>query len=221
MKVAVMFYHKNIQSIYKERWINKCIESISNQTYTKFDVAELNYAKDAIEPLARMDGKTHIHLHKELDNHTHAMNYMLDYLFNSRGYDVVFNTNMDDYYHPERFQKQIDVINKGYDLVSSDFCYIEENGEIDEVTRHMKICSFGDIEMNIRKKHNVIAHPCVAYNKTFWNDSLKYNDLLGWEDLDLWMRGLDQGKKFHIIDEELLYYRIHNEQVTKKHKLGI
>lgn len=213
MKTAVIFYHKNIESIYKERWISKCVNSIATQTFADFDVHELDYAGTG-RKLAEIPGKSHTFYDVEMDNHIHAMNFLLDELFTNQGYDVVFNTNMDDYYSVDRFQKQVDCTDR-YDLISSDFCYIEEYNDIDVVTHHMNICSNGDIADNLRKKHNVIAHPCVCFTKAFWDGTLRYKDLLGWEDLELWMQAIVANKRLHIIDDELLYYRIHQKQVTK------
>lgn len=219
MKTAVIFYHKNIDKLYQPRWIEKCVDSIANQTYQDFDVYELDYSgRD--HKMINMPDKTVEFISLGMTNHIHAMNHLLNYLFITKGYDIVFNTNMDDYYHPTRFEKQIAAINNGYDLVSSDFCYIEDRNGLDEVTYHLNICKFGDIYENLKKKHNVIAHPCVAYSKTFWDGNYMYEDLLGWEDLELWMRSAEAGKKFYIIDEELLYYRIHQKQVTKEYKAG-
>lgn len=221
MRCAVIFYHRNILNIYKHRWIEKCVSSIANQTFQDFDVVELNYGlnTDVVE-LVNIPGKSKTFICTDFDNHITAMNFLLNDLFYNQKYDVVFNTNMDDYFEPTRFQKQLDKIKEGYDLVSSDFRYIEEHGDDDVVTLNLNICQHGDIVENLMKKHNVIAHPCVAYSKTFWDGTLEYRNLLGWEDLELWMRAVEQGKKLYIIDEILLNYRIHNNQVTKEHKAG-
>ena len=48
LKCLVIFYHKNIQSIYPSRWVEKNISSILNQTYQDFDIWELNYGNDSI-----------------------------------------------------------------------------------------------------------------------------------------------------------------------------
>ena len=45
-KCAVIFFHKNIQKLYKKRWIDKCIETILNQEKINFDIFEINYGND-------------------------------------------------------------------------------------------------------------------------------------------------------------------------------
>jgi hypothetical protein len=55
-------------------------------------------------------------------------------------------------------------------------------------------------------------------HKSFWVDGLKYNNLIGFEDLDLWQRAFKLGKRFKILKDYLLFYRIHEKQITKTHK---
>ena len=226
MKVAVIFYHKHIHRIYKTRWIQKCVDSIAAQTFAEFDVHELDYGGSGTQ-LAEIPGKAYTHYNGELPNHCFAMNFLLDELFLQRGYDVVFNTNMDDYYAPNRFELQLQCLEMGYDLVSSDFVHIREAGDADELSYHVRLqqYAYGDwtnwwIYRQLRLGHNVIAHPCVAFSRRFWDGNLRYNDLVGWEDLDLWKRGEEAGKRYQIIDAELLYYRIHDKQITQGFRAG-
>lgn len=212
MRVAVLFYHKNIGAIYKKEWIEECVNSIKEQTYQDFDVLELNYGGTESN-YAYGVGKTHRFFAGELTNHIWAMNYLIDLAFRE-GYDVVMNTNMDDIYAKDRFEKQISVIQNGFQLVSSDFYHMQDGN----IIREMQMSKRGDIGMNLRKNHNLIAHPCVAMHRSFWTDGLKYRDLLGYEDLDLWQRAHKAGKRFYIIPENLLFYRLHTNQITKKYE---
>lgn len=208
MKCAVIMYHKNIESIYKKEWIEKCVDSIKNQTYKEFDVFELNYGFET-----NFYYKGAVQYQFKFANHIEAMNYLITHAFNL-GYDVVFNTNMDDYYTPDRFEKQLNSIAQGYQLVSSNFNYVHDN----QVFKKMDMLKHGDIEFNLMKNHNVIAHPVIAIHKSFWTEELRYNNLLGFEDLDLWKRAIKAGKKFIILPDYLLNYRIHGNQVTKFYK---
>lgn len=213
MKVAVIFYHKNILKIYKRAWIEKCIDSIRQQTFQNFDVFELNYGSDGVRFAEGLGRKNHF-IHKEMGNHVNAMNMLFNLTFSS-GYDVVFNTNMDDFYCKTRFEKELSAIGFGYDLVSSNFLYVDTNGV---PFKKMNMNAAGNIQVNLERNHNVIAHPCVAMSKTFWNDGLQYNDLVGHEDLDLWKRAVSKGKKLYILPDYLLYYRIHNNQITRNYR---
>ena len=214
MKKGVIFFHKNIRSIYKERWINKCRETILNQTIEDFTIYEINYGGDDFSIFQDVQLENpHIFISEEKSNHAEAMNTIIDLAFGD-GCDYVFNTNLDDYYELNRFEKQIEFLDQGYDIVSSDFCYAEEIENEDKITHYKEIKKFGSVEFNLEKYHNVIAHPCVAYSKKFW-ESNKYNpEEIPAEDMLLWRRGIESGFKFHICDEVLLNYRLHSNQVT-------
>jgi hypothetical protein len=110
IKSAVIFYHSNIQNVYPERWISKCIDTILQQTHQDFDIFELNYGGDEHTVfrwhLHKLNGRKYTFLSKRLDDHGMAMNFLLDYIF-SQGYDAVFNTNLDDFYAPTRFARQV------------------------------------------------------------------------------------------------------------------
>ena len=217
MKSAVIFFHSNIKALYKDRWIEKCIASIRDQTMQDFDVFEINYSGDN-EMLCEIPDHEHYFFTRKLDNHIQAMNFILNKVF-SMGYDVAFNTNIDDYYHPRRFEKQLALINKGFDIVSSNFNYISDQGGVDGIFRAMDMCRHGDIRINLIRGHNVIAHPCVAYSRQFWDNGFRYNEsLIGSEDLDLWKRSIDH-HRFYISPEYLLFYRIHDNQITKEYPI--
>ena len=214
-KVGIIFFHKNIKNIYKERWIKKSIESILNQTYSDFKIYEINYGEENTSLI-----KEFFPYFNNLDfyfspcsDHAKAMNFILDRAFED-GCDFVFNTNLDDYYNPERIEKQLEKLKEGYDIVSSDFCYIEEmNGE-DGITFNKNIKSDTNIKLNLDNGHNVIAHPVVAYSKKFWENNRYLPEEIPSEDLNLWKRAINSGFTFCILDDVLLYYRLNQNQIT-------
>lgn len=212
-RCAVVFFHSNIDAIYKKRWIDKCIESILNQTYKDFDIFEIDYSGKNNQ---RIKGSKFFSV--EMQNHIFAMNFIISEVFDS-GYDVVFNTNFDDFYAPDRFAKQLERIKSGFQVVSSNFYYITEVGDKDIFTRRMNMSKCGDIRYNLLKNHNVIAHPCVAMHRSVWDEGFRYNENeIGFEDLSLWKKVI-QKFKFSIMQDYLLFYRIHNNQITKHHKV--
>jgi hypothetical protein len=214
-KLAVIIYHKNAEKIYNKHWILKCIESLQNQTIKDFVVFELNYGGEFERYYPVLNGQETFFESKSMHNHIDAMNYLIDKAF-KKGFDVVFNVNLDDYYSPLRFQKQVLAIENGAQLVSSNFYYFTENRP---PFKQMEMAKFQlTLGKNLDRNHNVIAHPVVAMHKSFWEEGLKYNNLIGFEDLDLWQRAFKLGKKFKILSDYLLYYRIHENQITKKHK---
>jgi GT2 family glycosyltransferase len=213
MRCAVIIYHKNILNICKREWMDSCIASIKKQTLVDFDVFELDYGGTGVK-FAQGVRENYLFLSGMLENHIEAMNWLIDYLFES-GYDVVFNTNIDDVYSKDRFEKQIKAIEQGAQLVSSNFVYFDDKRG---VFKKMDMVKQGDIGANLNRNHNVIAHPVIAMHSSFWEQGLKYENLIGYEDLDLWKRAYKRGKKIVILPDYLLHYRIHENQITKKHK---
>jgi hypothetical protein len=213
MKVAVIFFHKNINSIYKKKWVDKCVNSIYKQTYNDFFVYEINYGNEDFSVVKDFDFKNKFFYKEELENYAEAMNYIITKAFED-GCNYVFNTNLDDFYDEKRIEKQLKILQNGFDVVSSDFCYIEDVDGVDKIKHHMKIKQYGDIELNLNKNHNVIAHPSVAINKRFWDNNRYDITKTPSEDLHLWKESIKKGFKFFIHDEELLFYRIHNNQVS-------
>lgn len=215
MKVATIIYHSNIDKIYKKRWTNKCIDSILNQTYKDFDFYELNYNADNISVLKEAHNNKKKFWSEKKKNYADAMNFLLSKAYED-GYDAVFNINLDDFYDSTRFEKQLELIKQGYDLISSDFCYIRENvNDNDDIFLHMNICKYGSIESNLEKNNNVIAHPCVCYSRKFIANNRYDENHVPTEDLKLWKETYKK-YKFFIIDEELLYYRIHEKQSSNR-----
>jgi hypothetical protein len=217
MKIGVIFFHKGIRNIYKENWIKKSVKSIIDQTYSDINFYEINYGGDefTLKEYFQEESRPWVFVNEIKENHADAMNFILDKSFND-GCNFVFNTNLDDYYSTNRIEKQLEYLTQGYDIVSSDFCYIQENLENEDiVTFHKNINQFGSVSINLEVNHNVIAHPSVAYSRKFWSDGHRYNsNEIPREDLLLWKRSILNGIRFIIHPETLLFYRLHQNQIT-------
>lgn len=215
MKLGVIIYHSNILKIYQKKWIDKCIKSICDQTLKDYIVYEINYGEDQYSIIEdyKLDG---FFFNQKMENYADAMNFLLDNAFINC--DMVFNVNLDDYYDTNRFEIQSSKILQGYDIVSSNFVYVEERNTEDVVTLYKDITSKTNILYNFMIGNNVIAHPSVCYSYNFWKTNRYNTKLVPEEDFDLWKRSISSGTKFYICDEILLYYRIHTEQSSNKKK---
>jgi hypothetical protein len=206
MKTAVVFYHANTH-LYNPQWISRCISSMANQTQTPDSVFELDFSGNNNKLV-----KNSVFFSQKIDNYADAANFIITQAFDA-GADVVFNTNIDDYYHTQRIEKQLPYILQGYDIVSSDFQYIDEN---DTPGHIMNIKNNGDIDFCFNNGLNVIANPVVAFSSNFWNNpDNRYNkNHIPAEDFDLWKRAIKNGYTFYIHPNILLYYRIHLNKVS-------
>jgi hypothetical protein len=197
-----MCYHKNIQSLYKKEWIDQYRYSVENQTYKNFDIIEINYGG----PEHRIF-KNSIYEVKEHETFVHCMNNTLDRAFLE--YDYVLNGNCDDYQALNRIERQLKYLTKGVDVCASNFALIDSNGN--EIKRHY--FHDKDIAAELKKGHNVICHPSVAYSKRFW-DANKYDPSeIPYEDLNLWQRSIHKFN-FLILEDCLLYHRTHDRAVS-------
>lgn len=215
MKASVILYHSNIFSIYKKEWIKRCLDSVINQTYQDFDIFELNYGDDemCLKDVFNIE-KNHSFFNIKMNNHAEAMNYLLDLIFKKNDYDICFNINLDDYYNLTRFEKQIDVIKSGFDIVSSEYVFVREKMGVYQISNPVGL-SLHDIKTLFDMDITPLAHPCVCYTKNFW---LKYGpyipEEIPREDKNLWIRSYNLGAKLYIIKEPLLFYRLHEKQVS-------
>ncbi len=213
-KIGILIYHKDIFKIYKERWVQKCLDSIRAQTFQDFTVYELCYS-DTRSQLWENSNYSHI----PMPNHIFSMNHILDKAFED-GCDVVFNVNLDDYFSPNRFQLQLDAIHAGYELVSSNFQHIEEVDGVDVPVRDM-IFHLLDIKTELDVNHNILCHSVIAYTKKFW-ETTRYYDVnqLGYEDMELWRLGLINNFKMYIVPEILCFYRLSALQTGRIHAIN-
>ena len=238
-KCGVMFYHKNIYSLYKQAWIDKCIESILHQKIIVFDIFELNYENQDISIFQNRilaDDKKLFFFHQNMDTHTEAMIFLLNQGFES-GYDIMYNTNLDDYYDKNRFYYQyIDIIQNHstmnsclYTTIKNDtpvlsLCY--ENNEFIwkpyslNNFRSNEIINYDIIRKNLNENKNVICHPGVCFTKQFWSsfdkngNLLRYRNDMPFEDLSLWIRAINNDIRITILNLNLVWYRQHEKNIS-------
>ena len=118
-RCAALVYHKNIFEIYQKKWITKCIDSIINQSFIDYDILELNYGDTTFSLFpATIENKKYF-WNKHFNSHHEARGFLLHKAFHEMGYDVIFNVQLDKFYHLDRFQYQVDAIQRGYDIISS------------------------------------------------------------------------------------------------------
>jgi hypothetical protein len=208
MKAAVIIFHKNIDTYYPREWWGKCYSTIRNQYNAVFDVFELDYGGTGRQTYPGSNFRS-----EDLKNHASAHNYLLDWVF-SLDYDCAFNVNVDDWYALGRFEIQLPYIEKGYDVVSSNFYRVNDDESVKQAfTFHNK-----DMVREAAKEHNILAHPVLCYSRNFWLncDKLDPKDI-PFDDFILWKKSYKRGCfKFIILPDYLLFQRIHENNVSRK-----
>jgi hypothetical protein len=118
-KCAALVYHKNIFDIYQKKWISKCIDSVLHQSFTQFDILELNYDGTDFSVFPPDINYKKIFWNKSFNSHYQARGFLLHKAFHEMKYDIIFNVQLDKFYHLDRFKYQVEEIKRGYDIISS------------------------------------------------------------------------------------------------------
>jgi hypothetical protein len=209
---ATIFFHKNIYKLYDEIWINKCVNSVLNQKKTTFDIFEINYGNENISVFENIKTQHNKKFYiKKYETHTEAMMFLLTKCFDEYGYDIVFNTNLDDYYDENRFINQICEVNNGAFLNSSMWHYIKQykdgcDESYNEGNNHMLFVdgkftwesdknkqitnamyneqiSYETIKHKlVIERDNILNHSGICFTKNFWNSTDKFGNKLRYRD---------------------------------------
>jgi glycosyltransferase involved in cell wall biosynthesis len=124
----------------------------------------------------------------------------------------------DDTYHPEKINLQVKLLetlgrsNAAY----SSYNVIDEGGEkkgsVDVRSILEKSTSpLGPLERGALHGCSVLLHKEDIYDLGMFDEDLKYV-----QDIDLWLRCIESGIVFHLIEDYLVNSRVHKEQTGKK-----
>ena len=128
--------------------------------------------------------------------------------------EIIARMDTDDIIPAERFEKELEVINKGYDVVSCWSLLFE--GTLDNVIAVKKRPSEHDDLVKIAHKRSPICHAGAMIRKTALMKAGNYEDCHYYEDYQLWVRMILSGAKFYSIPEVLYYIRTYQDLVARK-----
>jgi GT2 family glycosyltransferase len=133
--------------------------------------------------------------------------------------EFIIKVDSDDICLADRFIKQIEFMNNNTDcvIVGSNAHYLKEINNkkvVQGQTNHPYLLTWEDYKKS--PSHWFINHPCVCYRKSAVLAIGNYNELTHslYEDFELQLKLLKKFGKLYNIQENLVYYRIHGEQVT-------
>jgi glycosyltransferase involved in cell wall biosynthesis len=196
-----------------EEYLDFAIKSILSQTHrdleliiiddgssdNSFSVAQTYVEKD---PRVRLYTKVNSGI-------VDSLNLALDV---SKG-DIIARMDADDIATPDRIEKLLQCrAMTNADIVYSNISLIDKYGA--------KICTGfmpnKNIVLRLLESRNFIPHPSVLFLKSVITEAGGYTKRLPYsEDLDLWIRLRDAGKKFSFCNNVLLHYRI-NPNTSRK-----
>lgn len=125
-------------------------------------------------------------------------------------YDWVFRMDTDDICVRERFQKQMDFIQKNSDIVlfGGQVLEFDENQEQADTLKSVPVENYQIKQFS--QKRNPFNHMTVAYKKDIILKLGGYQHHLFMEDYNLWLRVIGAGYKVANLSDVLVYVRVGN-----------
>lgn len=207
-----------IMGIYNcEKYLAESIESILNQTYTNWELIMCDDgSKDGTLKLAKKYQKKYPDKIKVLVNEKNmGLNYTLNKCLKEATGEYIARQDGDDISLPERFEKEMEFLNKNkeYALVSSNMIFFDENGDWG------KSHNFGEVKKENFIKGSPICHaPCIIRT-----DALRAvggysvdEKLLRVEDYHLWFKLFIAGYKCYSLEACLYKMRDDNDAYKRR-----
>ena len=123
-------------------------------------------------------------------------------------YDIVARMDSDDIAHPQRFSKEMAWLeaHPETDVVGS---WTDEFADVSgEVISTRKVPETHEALLKFSRYRNPMNHPTVMFRKAAVEQAGSYRHREFFEDYDLWVRMLQQGARFHNLQESLLMFRL-------------
>ena len=188
--------------------ISNAISSILHQTYTNIEVHILDDStkpetQAAIDAFAE-DQRIRIHRFPNRVGFIKSLNLGLEL---SKG-EYIARMDGDDYSHPDRIQKEIDFLKSHPQVmvVGGQMNIMDKNGQITSSRKYplggMKFFLFSCFR-------NPLAHPTVMMRREIIDMGYRYDETLRMsEDLDLWLRLMNDGYILANLPDTVLDFRV-------------
>ncbi|WP_143414826.1 glycosyltransferase [Geobacillus sp. E263] len=212
-KVAVILSTYNA-----EKYLEDCLQSISNQTYQNFvvniiDDSSRDNTVSIIRRWCQRDERFRlVAIHEENKGLTKTLNELLSI----GDYDYIVRIDADDLMMPERIEKQLQYLENNPDVsvVGSWAIEIDENnllGKIRKVPLELEKIK------ELMPKVNPVIHPSVMFRRKDIMSIGGYNENFRFaQDYDLWFRCIANGLKIANLNEPLIKYRVSSTHVEKR-----
>lgn len=204
-------------------YLEKCFESIFNQTYKDYEVIFIdNFSTDGtyerIKELKKNKDNVQIHQYKNCGNMASSRNIGIKISKN----DYLAFHDSDDFWYKNKLETSVPFL-KNYDLVYHNFKILNE-----ATRENLKKSYRYQIKKNkfeqLLIRGNPIATSSVVCKKKINNFTLNFTEeqkLMAIEDYDLWLKLAYLGCKFKYIEKDLGYLleRVGSESKVKLNKV--
>lgn len=200
----------------KKEYLKEAIESILNQTFVDFEFIVINDGStdSNIEKVILSYNDSRIrYIKQENCGVAQSLNNAIAI---SQG-EYIARMDADDISLPDRFKKQVEFLESHPDIsLCGSFIEVFDSNKKRKVIKYTEYPQLLDCWCAC-----IVAHPTVMFKKTdFEKYDLKYNPEYKCEDYELWSRAILH-LKFYVIQEVLLAYRRHEENISFKNSLVI
>jgi glycosyltransferase involved in cell wall biosynthesis len=220
-----------IMSIYKNdrlSYVKESVESILNQTYSKFDFYIIydGHIADDIDAYITSIKDNRIQITRRTENLglAQSLNDLLKIVL-PRGYEYIARMDADDISIQDRFAKQVAFLstNPAIDCVGT--CAIEITSNGDEYFRK-QMPETNEQCLKLFKKRDCLIHPTVMFRRVYFDKAGLYPiDTYFGEDTIMWAQGFKAGLKFANIQDYVFKFRIDDDFFNRrrgwKHAISI
>jgi GT2 family glycosyltransferase len=218
--ISVLISSYNTKGIY----LQECLDSIKNQVgYFNIEVVWINDGSDELHTkllkkyLDKFIKNTRfITLIYQENDINRGLGYSLNKGVHLCSYELIIRMDSDDIMFQNRILKQMEYMeeNPNTMICGSQVTFFKDN--LNNITNTTCLPSTTWEQYKNTKSHWISNHPTLCYRKTAVLNSGNYNSSkrLMIEDIDLILRIIKKYGYLHNLDEPLLYYRLHDKQVT-------
>lgn len=197
------------------KYIRAALESVLKQTYKNIEVVVVDDGSvdNTVEIIrSYTDPRIKLVVQPKNGGIVHTLNTGID---NASG-EFTARMDADDICLPERFRKQVDFLLSHPEIAVVDTIVEFIDGEGNSMGRYNNNIVGEDDVRKAMLMDNCINHPSIMIRTAEFK---KYRYRKIWyEDDDLWLRMLNDGKRIYKIAEPLLLYRIHQSSIMTKDK---
>lgn len=190
-----------------EKWIKECLQSVINQVYKNLEIIVVDDGStdNTAQIIRNFTDNRLKYFYKKNEGASATRNFGIE---QSKGNWISF-LDSDDYWLPDKIEKQIQLTFSGYDFIYCDFNKIDENGNlIDNSIDINPVLYNNQIKKMLLNTNKIAGGSSALLNKKIIKTIGLFNThiILG-EDWEYWARAAWANFKFGYINEKLIYIR--------------
>lgn len=205
-------------SVYNgELYLNKCIDSVLNQTFIDFEFIIIDDGSNdnsvkIIEKFSKIDKRIRL-----VKNSNKGLTKSLIEAIELSKFELIARTDADDMMHKDRLLLQYNFLqaNEKFALIFTGLDIINNNDQIiKSINYNNKIYLSSKIVKKRILFSNYIAHGSVMFRKKIYNQVGGYCDFFKYsQDYDLWLRFLKKNE-IYFLSKSLYYLRHHTDSIS-------